>query len=123
VPKPISSCIFSSSLHEVSVLLGNEGLEVLLELVGVGGPHPLVLARDDDVHAVGAVADVLVDPVELGLELFGGETHRSQDAKTTGLAYRDHDVTTVGEGEDRKLDSELAGQIGLHSVRSLSLRR
>ena len=31
--------------------------------------HALVLVGDDDVDAVGVVADVLVDPVELDLEL------------------------------------------------------
>ena len=34
------------------------------------GVHALVLVGDDDVDAVGMVADVLVDPLELDLELF-----------------------------------------------------
>ncbi len=40
-------------------------------VAGHVGVHALVLVGDHDVDAVGVVADVLVDPVELDLELFG----------------------------------------------------
>ena len=57
---------------EVEVLLGHHLLQHLGEvLAGHVGVHALVLVRDDDVDAVGVVADVLVDPVQLDLELLG----------------------------------------------------
>ena len=49
---------------ELAHLVGDHRLERVLELVGVDLVHPLVLAGDDDVDAVGAL-DVLVEPVEL----------------------------------------------------------
>jgi WS/DGAT/MGAT family acyltransferase len=55
---------------ELAVLL-RDHLRALLELLRVELAHALVLAGDDDVDAVGLVADVLVDPVELDLELLG----------------------------------------------------
>ena len=48
--------------------------------------HALVLAGDDDVDAVGLVADVLVDPLELDLELLGGEADGAEHAEAAGLA-------------------------------------
>ena len=68
--------------------------------------HALVLVGDHDVDAVGLVADVLVDPVELDLELLGGEADGAEHAEAAGLADRDDDVAAVGEGEDRELDAE-----------------
>ena len=65
-----------------------------------------VLRRHHDVDAVGLVAHVLVDPVELDLELVGREGERAEHAEAPGLAHRGHDVATVGEGEDRELDPE-----------------
>ena len=58
----------------------------LLELLRVDLAHALVLAGDDDVDAVGLVADVLVDPVELDLELLGREADRAEHAEPAGLA-------------------------------------
>ncbi len=65
---------------------------------------PSYLFGDDDVDAVGVVADVLVDPVELDLELLGREADRAEHAEAAGLAHGDDDVAAVGEGEDRELD-------------------
>ena len=107
-------------LDELPVGVGDQGLEVGLELVGVGGAHALVLAGDHDVDAVGLVADVLVDPVQLDLELLRGEADGAEHAEAAGLGDGDDDVTTVGEGEDRELDAELLGQVGLHGSGLLS---
>src|SRR5262249_40593674 len=74
-----------------------------------------VLVRDDDVDAVGVVADVLVDPVQLDLQLLGREAHCAQHAETPGLADCDHDIAAVGEGEDRKLDAKLVANRGVHA--------
>ena len=90
-------------------------LEHLGELLGGHvRVHALVLVRDHDVDAVGAVADVLVDPVELDLELLGAEADRAEHAEAAGLAHRDDDVAAVGEGEDRELDAELVADRGAH---------
>ncbi len=58
-------------LGEVAVLLGHHVAQRLGQLLRVHLAHALVLAGDDDVDAVGLVADVLVDPLELDLELLG----------------------------------------------------
>ena len=78
--------------------------------------HALVLVGDDDVDAVGVVADVLVDPVELDLELLGREADGAEHAEAAGLADRDDDVAAVGEGEDRELDAEVVADGGVHAM-------
>ena len=61
------------------------------------------------------VADVLVDPVELDLELLGGEADGAEHAETAGLADRHHHVTAVREGEDRELDVEVVADGRMHT--------
>ena len=77
--------------------------------------HALVLVGDHDVDAVGVVADVLVDPVQLDLELLGREADGAEHAEATGLADGDDDVTAVGEGEDRELDAETSRKSSFHT--------
>ena len=72
--------------REVEMGLRNHVLEHLGELFGRHvGVHALVLVGDDDVDAVGMVADVLVDPVQLDLELFGREANGAEHSEATGL--------------------------------------
>ena len=78
-----------------------------VSFVGVHLAHSLVLAGDDDVDAVGMVADVLVDPVELDGQLLGAEAHRAEHAEPARPADSGDDVAAMGESEDRELDSEL----------------
>ena len=100
---------------EIQVFLRNHRLEHLGELIGRHvRVHALVLIGDDDVDAIGVVTDVLVDPVQLDFELFGGESDGAQHAEATGLAHRDDDVPAVGEGENRELDAELVADRGVH---------
>ena len=40
---------------------------------------------------------------------------RTEHAEAAGLAHGDHDVTAVGEGEDRELDAELVAEGSVHS--------
>ena len=109
---------------EVEVALRDHVLEHLGELLGGHvGVHALVLVRDDDVDAVGVVADVLVDPVELDLELLGAEADGAEHAEAAGLAHRDDDVAAVGEGEDRELDAELVAEWRAHVRCSVSWAR
>ena len=103
-------------LDEVAVALRDHRPQVLLELGRVELTHALVLAGDHDVDAVGLVADVLVDPRQLDLELLGGEAHGAEHAEAARLRDRGDDVAAMGEGEDRELDAELLGQFGLHGV-------
>ena len=86
---------------------------------GSSSLHALVLAGDHDVDAVGLVADVLVDPVELDLELLGREADGAEHAEAAGLADGGDDVAAVGEGEDRELDAELVAEGGVHVGQSL----
>ena len=109
-------------LGELDVPGGHQRAQVLGELLGIGLAHALVLARDDDVDAVGRVADVLVDPVELDPELLGREANRTEHAEPAGLAHRRGDVAAVREGEDRVLDPELVTEWCAHGDRVPLLR-
>ena len=60
------------------------------------------------------VADVLVDPVELDLELLRGVSDSAEHPETAGLTDGHHDVTAVGESEDRKLDIEVVADGRVH---------
>ena len=101
---------------ELDVLLRHHVPQHLPELLGVELVHPLVLAGDHDVDAVGLVADVLVDPLQLDLELLGREADGAEHAEAAGLGDGGHDVAAVGEGEDRELDAELVAEGGVHVV-------
>ena len=102
-------------LAEVQVLLRHHLAQRLGQLLGGQvRVHALVLVRDDDVDAVRVVADVLVDPVELDLQLLGGEADGAEHAEPAGLADRDDDVAAMGEGEDRELDTEFVANGGVH---------
>jgi hypothetical protein len=61
------------------------------------------------------VADVLVNPIELDLELLRREADGAEHAETTRLADSDHDIAAVGEGEDRELDAEFVAYRGVHA--------
>src|SRR5262249_48846480 len=69
---------------------------------------------DDDVDAVRPIADVLVDPLELDLELAGLEADGAEDAEAAGAAHRRDDVTAVAEGEDRELDAKGVAEGSVH---------
>ncbi len=100
-------------LDEIAVALGDHRVEVReVGLVAAALAH--VLHGHDDVDAVGLAVDVLVDPVELDLELFGSEGERTQHSESTGAADRGNDVAAVREGEDRKFDVELVGDRCTH---------
>ncbi len=58
-------------LGELEMALGHHLAQLVGQVVGVHVAHALVLAGDHDVDAVGGVADVLVDPGQLDLELLG----------------------------------------------------
>ena len=128
------SCSASSSLwsighavvgedlaRELQMLLRHERIELLLEHLWrqIGGIHALVLVRNDDVDAVGMVADVLVDPLQLDLELIRRVSDRAEHAEPACLAHGDDDVPAVGEREDRELDVELVADGGVHGCSSV----
>jgi hypothetical protein len=66
------------------------------------------------------VADVLVDPAALDVELLGRKPNRTENAETSGAAHRRDDVTAVRESEDRNFDSQSFAELRLHCVSSLS---
>src|SRR5690606_1443347 len=86
---------------ELAVLLRDHRAELLLELRRIDLAHSLVFAGDDDVDAVGVLADVLVEPAQLDLELLRREADGAEHAETSRLADRRDDVATMAEGEDR----------------------
>ena len=107
-------------LGEGPVLVGDHRPQLGLELDRVDLVHALVLAGDDDVDAVGVVADVLVEPVQLDLELLGAEADRAENAETAGVGHRGGHVAAVGEGEDGELDPEAFAKLVVHGETSCS---
>ncbi len=101
---------------EVAVPGRHESADLRLQLVRIHLVHPLVLGRDDDVHAIGLLPDVLVDPRQLDLELFGVETDGAEHADPARVGNRRDHVSAVGEGEDGEFDAELATDLGVHGV-------
>jgi hypothetical protein len=81
-------------------------LQLAEQLTGVAEVRAFVLGGHDDIDSVRLAADVVVDPVELGLQLFGREVERAEDAHAAGAADRGDDVAAVAESEDRILDAE-----------------
>ncbi len=73
-----------------------------------------VLRRDDEVDAVRPTADLVLDPVEVDLELFGRVGDGAEHAEPAGLRDGGDDVATVAEGEDREFDVEHLGGSSLH---------
>jgi hypothetical protein len=57
---------------------------------------------------------VIVDPAEFFLEVFGGVRDGAEHAEPARVRHRGHDVTAVAEGEQRELDPEPLGDLGLH---------
>jgi len=100
--------------REGAVFVGDGGFELLFELVGVEFAHAFVFVGDDGVDRIRLVADVLVDPLALLLEFLGREADRTQHAESSGFADRNDDVTAVGEGEDRNVDSKDVANVGVH---------
>src|SRR4029077_18045284 len=101
---------------EAAVLRGGRLAQHLLELLRVDLAHPLVLDGDHDVDAVRPVADVLVDPAALDLELLGRKSDGAQHPDASGLADgRDH-VAAMAEGEDGKLDPETITDVCPHDA-------
>jgi hypothetical protein len=94
--------------HLAQLLLERGGVEVLA--------LPGVLAGDHDVDAIRLIADVVVDPFELDLELLGGEADGAEHAEAARLADGDHHVAAVREGEDRELDAETLAKLVSYSL-------
>ena len=67
------------------MLLWNHLPELRLEFLGAGIAHTFVLLGNDDIDAVGSVANVIVNPVEFLSKLIRRETHGPQHAEASGL--------------------------------------
>jgi len=86
-----------------------------LGVLGIGTHTPDQLDielswMDDNTGDAPYGVDVLVDPLELELELVGGERQGAEHPHAAGPAHRRGHVTAVGEGEDRELDAERLAQ-------------
>ena len=106
--------LVEESLDEGSVLVGNHADEVL---------HPStaavtagVLRRCDQIDAVGAITDLVLDPVEVDLELAVGVADRPEHTEAPGTRHRRDDVSAVAESEDRQVDTEHLRDTGLHEL-------
>jgi hypothetical protein len=114
--------------QELAVSIGNQaqgitGAEAPVGIAGVAG-------RDDQVHAVGAVADLVLDPGQVHLEGLVTVADGAEDAEAAGLRDGGDDVAAVAEREDRELDPEHLRDRCLHqasmiaqAVRPLPVRR
>lgn len=56
----------------------------------------LILAQDDYIDPVRMVTDVLINPVELGLRLFGCEADCHRHSETVDLTDSDDDIAVMG---------------------------
>ncbi len=104
-------------LDPVAVLLADHLLELTLEHVGIDTFGQLHLGRHHEVDAVGLAVDVLLDPLQLDLELVGREVEGAEDAHTTRPADGGDDVAAVTEGEDRKFEAQITGELCTHVSR------
>jgi hypothetical protein len=84
-------------------------LRLALARVLVGGGH-------QDVDAVGPAADVVVDPLQLGVDALRAHAGHAEHAQATGLRDLDDHVAAMREGEDRRLDAEHFTQAVGHAV-------
>ena len=99
-------------VKELPVLVGDHGhnvdhLQPALAVAGVPG-------RDDQVDPVGAVADLVFDPVQVHLEGLVAMAYSPEDAQAAGSGDGGHHIAAVAEGQDRELDTEHVGDRGLH---------
>ncbi len=99
-------------VDELAMLLGDHRRQ--LRPVEAALLDPDVLRGDEDIDAVGPVADLALDPVELDVELLRGEGDGTEHTHTARLAHRRDDVTAMAEGEDRELDAEQVAHWGPH---------
>ena len=70
---------------EVAMPLRNHLLQLGFKLLRVHLVHSFVLGRNNDVDAIGAVANMLVEPLEFSFELFGGKPNCAEDAEPTSI--------------------------------------
>jgi hypothetical protein len=90
-------------LHELLLFGRNQGAEGLqVERLALADE----LLRHGEIHAVRLATAVLVDPGQFNLELIGAEGQGAEHAIATGPTDLGHDVTAMGEGEERELDAE-----------------
>ncbi len=99
-------------VDELAVSIGDQRADVVerVPAVLVAG----VLRRNDQVDAVRAVTDLVLDPLQVDLELFGRVGNGTEYAETTRFRHGGNDVTAVAEREDRELDTQHLGGGGLH---------
>ena len=106
--------LIEQALHEHAMLVGDHADEVLHP--GTTAVAAGVLRRRDQIDAVGAIADLVLDPLEVDLELAVGVPYRAEHAEASGARHRRDDVATVAEGEDRQIDTEHLRDAGLHEL-------
>jgi hypothetical protein len=99
--------------------LGRDELDDVVERVAAARVAG-VAGGDDEVDAVGPVADLVLDPAQVDLELLGRVGDGAEHAQPTGLRHRGDDVAAVGEGEDRQVDGEQVGDGGAHQGSSMA---
>jgi hypothetical protein len=99
-------------VDELAVRVGDQGPDVVqgVSAALVTG----VLRRHDQVDAVRAVAEFVLDPLQVDLELLGRMGDGTQHAETARLRDGGHDIAAVAEREDRELDSQHLRGCGLH---------
>ena len=96
-------------LDPVAVALGDLLLELLLVAAHVG-------RRDRDVGAKGAVADALLDPLDVGSHLIDGVRAAAEHADRAGVRGGGDDVAGVGKCDDRVLGAVLLAETGAQRV-------
>jgi hypothetical protein len=60
--------------------------------------------------------DVLVDPAQFSLELFGGKGGCAQHTESAGFGDRNHHVAAVRESENRQFTAQSSAQWSFHGL-------
>ena len=100
-------------VEELAMRRGNP----LVELVLAEPALPVAaheLRRQEQVDTVRLVADLLLDPLELGAQVLGAVRGDAEDAHAAGLRHRGGDVAAMGEREDREFEAEFLREFGVH---------
>ena len=81
---------------------------------GQAQPLALELLRTDDVDTVGLAVDVIVDPGQFVLEVFGTVRRRPEHTEAAGVGHRGDDVTAMAESQQGEFDAEQVADRSFH---------
>lgn len=98
--------------NEPLVLHGDEFVDRYRGIIGTG----LEIFGNENVDAIGASLNVLIDPLQFDLELFRGEGDGTQHTETTRSRDLDDDIAAMRERENRYLTTQSITDACAHGI-------